>query len=140
MSGISLMELALLNANQGRRRIGIDDALEAIEVSETIQVLPLTVDIAREITPLIGLLRDPSDCVIVATARVHGLRLLTSDQRIFGVESGSGRGLPAARYQSISMGNRAATDFSANVVNKAANANRAETSSGAPRSAPSFAH
>jgi PIN domain nuclease of toxin-antitoxin system len=27
-------------------------------------------------------LRDPADRVIVATARVHGLRLLTSDQRI----------------------------------------------------------
>jgi predicted nucleic acid-binding protein len=24
----------------------------------------------------------PADCIIVATARVHGLRLLTSDRRI----------------------------------------------------------
>jgi PIN domain nuclease of toxin-antitoxin system len=31
-------------------------------------------------------LRDPGDRVIVATARVHRLRLLTADQRI--IESG----------------------------------------------------
>lgn len=30
----------------------------------------------------LGILRDPADRVITATARVHGLRLLTSDQRI----------------------------------------------------------
>ena len=82
VSSISLMELALLRANRDWMSSQIEQALIAIEASETIQVLPLTVDIAREVTPLIGLLRDPSDCVIVATARVHGLRLLTSDQRI----------------------------------------------------------
>ena len=82
VSSISLMELALLRANRDWMSSQIEQALIAIEASETIQLLPLTVDIAREVTPLIGLLRDPSDCVIVATARVHGLRLLTSDQRI----------------------------------------------------------
>jgi PIN domain nuclease of toxin-antitoxin system len=44
--------------------------------------LPLTVDIAREVMALQSVLRDPVDSVIVATARVHGLRLLTSNQRI----------------------------------------------------------
>ena len=82
ISEITLMELALLRVNPGRLSSQIEQAFNAIEVSETIQVLPLTVEIAREITPLIGLLRDPADCVIVATAQVHGLRLLTSDQRI----------------------------------------------------------
>jgi PIN domain nuclease of toxin-antitoxin system len=45
------------------------------------QILPLTTTIAREIAAL-GILRDPGDQSIVATARVHRLRLLTSDQRI----------------------------------------------------------
>jgi PIN domain nuclease of toxin-antitoxin system len=30
-------------------------------------------------------LRDPADAAIVATARVHGLRVVTSDQRIIAV-------------------------------------------------------
>ena len=45
-------------------------------------VLPITTDIAREIAALGPSLRDPGDRTIVATARVHGLRLLTSDERI----------------------------------------------------------
>jgi PIN domain nuclease of toxin-antitoxin system len=35
---------------------------------------------------LLGVLRDPADRVIAATARVHRLRLVTSDQRM--IESG----------------------------------------------------
>lgn len=82
ISDVSLVELALLRVSFKREPPGIEEALEMIESSETIHVMPVSVAIAREVTPLIGLLRDPSDCVIVATARVHGLRLLTSDQRI----------------------------------------------------------
>ena len=82
ISAITLFELALLRTGTARLKASIELAFTKIEGSETVQVLPLTVEIAREVTPLIGLLRDPSDCVIVATARVHGLRLLTSDQRI----------------------------------------------------------
>ncbi|HTS30516.1 MAG TPA: PIN domain-containing protein [Bryobacteraceae bacterium] len=39
-------------------------------------------EVAQEAAALAGALRDPGDCVIVATARSHGLKLLTSDQRI----------------------------------------------------------
>lgn len=46
-------------------------------------VLPFTYDVAREVA-LLGPLRDPADCTIVATARAYGLRLVTSDQRITG--------------------------------------------------------
>ncbi len=50
--------------------------------SSALKILPLTIEIARETPPLASVLRDPADCLIVATARVHGLRLLTSDERI----------------------------------------------------------
>jgi PIN domain nuclease of toxin-antitoxin system len=53
-----------------------------LESSPALKILPLTIEIAREAPPLSPVLRDPADCLIVATARVHGLRLLTSDQRI----------------------------------------------------------
>jgi PIN domain nuclease of toxin-antitoxin system len=39
-------------------------------------------EIAGEIAAMGGGLRDPADRNIVATARVHRLRLVTSDQRI----------------------------------------------------------
>jgi PIN domain nuclease of toxin-antitoxin system len=45
------------------------------------RILPITIPIAAEAGRL-SVLRDPADRAIVATARVHGLRLLTSDQRI----------------------------------------------------------
>jgi len=38
--------------------------------------------VAKEVTMLGGALRDPADRAIVASARVHRLRLLTSDRRI----------------------------------------------------------
>jgi PIN domain nuclease of toxin-antitoxin system len=44
-------------------------------------VFPLTYEIATEAASL-GNLHDPGDRAIVATARVHNLTLLTSDQRI----------------------------------------------------------
>jgi hypothetical protein len=53
-----------------------------LKESSAHRILPLTVAIAREVSVLQPVLLDPVDCVIVATARVHGLRLLTSDQRI----------------------------------------------------------
>jgi PIN domain nuclease of toxin-antitoxin system len=45
------------------------------------RLLPLTYEVAREVASL-GILRDPADRAIAATARVHRLRLVTSDQRI----------------------------------------------------------
>lgn len=56
--------------------------LDALEQDPVFEILPITVNVAREASRLTGALRDPGDCVIVATARVHGFRLLTSDVRI----------------------------------------------------------
>jgi len=49
--------------------------------SPVFQVLPLSFDVAADAAGLTGL-RDPADRAIVATARVHHLRLVTSDQRV----------------------------------------------------------
>ena len=44
-------------------------------------ILPVTCEVARDVAYL-AVLRDPADRAIVATARVHKFRLVTSDQRI----------------------------------------------------------
>jgi PIN domain nuclease of toxin-antitoxin system len=82
ISAITLLEIALLDGEGSiRTKIGMDQLFGTLEGSPIFAILPLTIDIAREVS-FLGALRDPSDRVIVATARVHGLRLLTSDQRI----------------------------------------------------------
>ncbi len=83
ISAITLLEIAMLFSG-GLLRIGlnIDELFEELETNPSFQILPLTIEIAKEISFLGPTLRDPADRVIVATARVHGLRLLTSDQRI----------------------------------------------------------
>jgi PIN domain nuclease of toxin-antitoxin system len=45
------------------------------------RILPLTCEIASAAASF-HILRDPADRTIAATARVHGLQLLTSDRRI----------------------------------------------------------
>ena len=59
-----------------------DQILDALERDPVFDILPITINIAREASRMTNALRDPGDCVIAATARVHGLRLLTSDLRI----------------------------------------------------------
>jgi PIN domain nuclease of toxin-antitoxin system len=80
---MTLWEIAQL-ASSGSTRIasGVDEILSSIEDNPSVAILPLTVDVVREAAHLRHILRDPADCIIAATARVHGLRLLTSDQRI----------------------------------------------------------
>lgn len=86
LSGITLMELGLLfRGGNSRIHFEPEEVLQVLESeSDTFQILPLTVDITSEIPNVVGVLRDPVDSTIAATARVHGLRLVTSDQRIPG--------------------------------------------------------
>ena len=81
VSSISFLEIALLS--EGRKRIvtGVHDMLHQLETNPAFRIIPITTDIAREVAAL-GSLQDWMDRVIVATARIHRLRLLTSDQRI----------------------------------------------------------
>ena len=54
-------------------------------VPHNVQVLPLTNDIIIESTRLPDFpINDPADELIVATARVHGLTLLTTDTKLKG--------------------------------------------------------
>lgn len=63
LSAISLLEIAVLTSG---KKLRLD---------------PLTCEVASEVASLDSL-RDPADRTIVATARVHRLRLVTSDRRI----------------------------------------------------------
>jgi PIN domain nuclease of toxin-antitoxin system len=80
---VSLLEMGVLTG-QGRLRlkISLDQAFEELQANPNLRVLPLTYEIATEVALMGTTLRDPADRAIVATARVHRLRLVTSDQRI----------------------------------------------------------
>lgn len=82
VSAMSLVEIAFMGEGRGRPVVGANDLLHQLDTSPTFQIIPITTEIAQEAGALAGSLRDPGDCVIVATARVHRLTLLTSDQRI----------------------------------------------------------
>jgi len=80
LSAISLLEIAMLTS-EGRLRGRMEDFFEELQAGQ-FQILPLTYESAADAASLKTSLRDPADCTIVATARVHRLRLVTSDQRI----------------------------------------------------------
>jgi PIN domain nuclease of toxin-antitoxin system len=87
VSDMTLLEIALLLQPEKRRlNVRLEDLLSELDSRPIFQILPITSEIATEIAWLVHALRDPLDAVIVATARVHGLRLLTSDRRI--IDSG----------------------------------------------------
>ena len=83
VSAFSLIELAIL---MSERRVLTKDTPEQffaeLESNAAFQILPITFQIAAEVASVGHHLRDPADRAIVATARVHRLRLITSDQRI----------------------------------------------------------
>ncbi len=88
LSAISLWEIAKL-VERGRLELtqSVEDSFEQLESSEFVTVLPLTGRVAIESTRLGARFHsDPIDQVIAATARCHGLTLLTADERI--IESG----------------------------------------------------
>lgn len=88
LSAISLWEIAKL-VECGRLELtqSVDDSIEQLETNALFTILPLTGRVAVESTRLGGRLHsDPIDQLIVATARCHGLTLLTVDERI--IESG----------------------------------------------------
>lgn len=87
ISAISLLEIAILSSAGDRRiRSGAAAIFDQIEMHPAFEIIPIGLAASREVAALGRGLADPADRLIVATARVHRLRLLTSDQRI--VESG----------------------------------------------------
>ena len=81
LSAVTLVDLAVLTS-EGRLRISLEDIFDELRANPLFRVFPLTYEIASEVASLGRVLRDPADRAIVATARVHRLRLVTSDQRI----------------------------------------------------------
>lgn len=84
LAAISLWEIAMLAARGRIELRGSPDALlEELENHPDWVILPLTSRIALESTRLgPSFHRDPADQIIAATARVHGFRLLTADDRV----------------------------------------------------------
>ncbi len=83
VSAITLLEIAVLfGKGAGAGEPAADEILRQLESNPAFQIEPLTIDVAAEVAALGGALRDPADRAIVCTARVRGLRLLTSDRRI----------------------------------------------------------
>jgi PIN domain nuclease of toxin-antitoxin system len=82
ISAISLLEIAVL-ASGGRPglKVSLDEVFQVLNSNPVFRILPLTYEVALDVA-LLGVLRDPADRTIAATARVHRLRLVTSDQRI----------------------------------------------------------
>jgi PIN domain nuclease of toxin-antitoxin system len=84
LSAITLWEITML-LERGRILItkSLAEFLSDIESHPLLTVLPLTASIAVESVALgSDFHRDPADRIIVATARCHGLTLITADERI----------------------------------------------------------
>ena len=88
--GIAAISLKEASWHLARGRIVVDEKygpwplwLRAAASSPLVQVLPLTVDVTIESEQLgEPFPPDPADRLIVATARVHGVTLITSDRPI----------------------------------------------------------
>ncbi len=83
-SAISLRELAKM-IQRGRLTVdmSLESWLDGIASHPLLKIFPLTPEIAAESVRLgDGFPSDPADQIIAATARHHGLKLLTSDDRI----------------------------------------------------------
>ena len=78
-----MLEIAV-NYGIGNRKYkaSAERMLESLETDPLIQMLALSYEITTEVAAMGDSLRDPMDRAIVATARVHRLTLITSDERI----------------------------------------------------------
>ena len=82
LSAMSLLEIAVLSSGEKPPlKLPLDEFFQDLNSNPIFRLLPLTYEVARDV-PSFGILRDPADRAIAATARVHRLRLVTSDQRI----------------------------------------------------------
>lgn len=80
---MTLLEIAALaRATKSRVPVSPRELFDVLRTNDAFAILPITIDIAEEDAALVWAIADPGDRAIVATARVHGLTLLTSDERI----------------------------------------------------------
>lgn len=82
MSAISIWEIAMLHKGN---KIALHQPLDLWidRATQGIQILPITPDIALESVQLPNCVhKDPADRFILATARIHGLSLITRDEKL----------------------------------------------------------
>ncbi|MBD2518257.1 type II toxin-antitoxin system VapC family toxin [Nostoc sp. FACHB-973] len=83
VSIISCWEIAKLVENRKLAfSISVDDWITAALAYPGVQLLELRIPIILESTKLTGFQKDPSDQIIVATARIYDCPLLTADAKI----------------------------------------------------------
>ena len=83
VSIISCWEIAkLVEKNRLNLETSLEEWLKTSIKYHQIQVLDLTLPIILESTRLSGFHADPADQIIVATAKVYGVTLVTQDQKI----------------------------------------------------------
>jgi len=83
VSAVTLLEIALLSREGGKRLpVPAPEIFSALGSGAGFRIVPIDIAVASEFAALGDILRDPSDRAIVATARVHRFRLVTSDERI----------------------------------------------------------
>ncbi|HVH27839.1 MAG TPA: PIN domain-containing protein [Vicinamibacterales bacterium] len=81
-SAVAFWELSLLVA-RGRLRLASNPAYFRTRVHGLgILEAPLTGDIALAAAALAGILEDPADCFMAATAAIHHGKLMTADRRL----------------------------------------------------------
>jgi PIN domain nuclease of toxin-antitoxin system len=81
VSAVSLIEIAALKTT-GRIKTPLDTIWGSLRKDPSFRLIPISFEITSEMAAMGDALRDPFDWAIVATAGVHGLRLVTSDERI----------------------------------------------------------
>lgn len=85
VAAISLWEIAkLVELRRVEFQQPVDVVLRGLEQHPLIRIIRLDAYVVRDSTMLGASMQkaDPADQLIVATARVHGLRLVTADNRI----------------------------------------------------------
>jgi PIN domain nuclease of toxin-antitoxin system len=84
IADISLWEVAkLVELDRLEMGVSLEEFFEGA-ITPELRVLPITAAIAKKVTELngLGFHKDPADQLIVATALVHGLRLISNDTLI----------------------------------------------------------
>ena len=104
VSVISVWEVAkLVEHDRLMLSVPVADWLKAAETYPGVSLLPLTTEILIDSTQLPGEFhKDPADQMIVATARVHGMNLMTLTCHRHDAKSQQKCSVPASR-SSISM-------------------------------------
>lgn len=83
VSAVTLLEIAILYGVGNRKhQEKAQEMIQFLEDHPLVEIVPFTPQVAVDVGTLGPFLVDPMDRAIVATARVHRLTLITSDERI----------------------------------------------------------